>query len=162
MNIKGRHSVRFPPPLNRNNREAKRSLLHTSFDSISTQTTASPEQPQAGSQDCFYLEARFQDSKPNLSGVRGGSTVNTHGRHHSEGWWGAGGGGGGVTGLCLQRGRAATLLQVFLGILVWTEHRGKILLRRTKYQYKCPATSHLILSRPEQRRGGRGAPRDWT
>lgn len=25
--------------------------------------------------------------------------------------------------------------------------------RRIEYQYKCPATSHLILSRPEQRRG---------
>lgn len=40
------------------------SPLHTSFDSISTQTTAVLfQQPQAGNWDCFHLGTRFQEEK---------------------------------------------------------------------------------------------------
>lgn len=54
------------------------SPLHTSFDSISTQTTATRfQQPQAGNQDCFHLTTRFQEAekKPNLGKERKGSTL---------------------------------------------------------------------------------------
>lgn len=70
------------------------SPLHTSFDSISTQTTAIPfQQSQAGIQDCFHLRSRFQEKKeekksPTLVGKENAAHCE---RTWLSPWWGVAG-----------------------------------------------------------------------
>lgn len=94
------------------------SPLHTSFDSISTQTTATHfQQPQAGNQDCFHLTTRFRQEKRHEKKTK--KQPNLGGERECEHTW------PGCQSLCSLRWRAASQLHVCLGSLTWSEWRIK-------------------------------------